>query len=55
MITLDSYLSNYADADTGAAISALAAAAVQISAEIRTPRLRPGRKIVVGVTSRALA
>ena len=38
MITLDSYLSNHAAADTGAAISALAAAAVRISAEIRAPR-----------------
>lgn len=38
MITLDSYLSNHAAADTGAAIRALAAAAVRISAEIRAPR-----------------
>ena len=38
MITLDGYLSNHADADTGAAISALAAAAVRISVEIRAPR-----------------
>ena len=38
MITLDSYLSNHAADDTGAAIRALAAAAVRISAEIRAPR-----------------
>ena len=38
MITLDCYLSNHAAADTGAAISALAAAAFRISVEIRAPR-----------------
>ena len=38
MTTLDSYLTNHAATDTGAAISALAAAAVRISAEIRAPR-----------------
>ena len=38
MTTLDSYLTNHAATDTGAAIIALAAAAVRISAEIRAPR-----------------
>ena len=38
MSTLDSYLLQHADEDTGAAIGALAGAAARISAEIRAPR-----------------